>query len=117
MPRLLLVDDNPSIHRIAESLLAPTDVELVCVDSAAEARALMLLRANVLAKGVSGIREQALDLLLAMLDLNVVAVVPERGSVGASGDLAPLAHLALAELVKYLPAHALVNPRLVIQAV
>lgn len=37
MPRLLLVDDNPSIHRIAESLLAPTDVELVCVDSAAEA--------------------------------------------------------------------------------
>ena len=37
MPRLLLVDDNPSIHRIAESLLAPTDVDLVCVDSAAEA--------------------------------------------------------------------------------
>ena len=37
MPRLLLVDDNPSIHRIAESLLAPTDVELVCVASAAEA--------------------------------------------------------------------------------
>jgi len=37
MPRLLLVDDNPSIHRIAESLMAPTDVELVCVDSAAEA--------------------------------------------------------------------------------
>ncbi|WP_243295087.1 response regulator [Geothrix mesophila] len=37
MPRLLLVDDNPSIHRIAESLLAPTDVEVVCVDSAAEA--------------------------------------------------------------------------------
>jgi len=37
MPRLLLVDDNPSIHRIAESLLAPTEVELVCVDSAAEA--------------------------------------------------------------------------------
>ncbi|MFZ1376397.1 MAG: response regulator [Geothrix sp.] len=37
MPRLLLVDDNPSIHRIAESLLAPTDVELICVDSAAEA--------------------------------------------------------------------------------
>ena len=37
MPRLLLVDDNPSIHRITESLLAPTDVELVCVDSAAEA--------------------------------------------------------------------------------
>jgi histidine ammonia-lyase len=60
-----------------------------------EARALMLLRANVLAKGVSGIREETLDLVLAMLDRGVVAVVPERGSVGASGDLAPLAHLAL----------------------
>lgn len=60
-----------------------------------ETRALMLLRANVLAKGVSGIREETLDLLLAMLDRGVVPVVPERGSVGASGDLAPLAHLAL----------------------
>jgi histidine ammonia-lyase len=55
----------------------------------------MLLRANVLAKGVSGIREETLDLLLAMLDRNVLPVVPGRGSVGASGDLAPLAHLAL----------------------
>jgi histidine ammonia-lyase len=61
----------------------------------AESRALTLLRANVLAKGVSGIREETLDLLLAMLDRGVVAVIPERGSVGASGDLAPLAHLAL----------------------
>ncbi len=61
----------------------------------AETRALMLLRANVLAKGVSGIREETLDLLVAMLDRGVVPVVPERGSVGASGDLAPLAHLAL----------------------
>ncbi|GAO05268.1 histidine ammonia-lyase [Anaeromyxobacter sp. PSR-1] len=61
----------------------------------AEARALVLLRANVLAKGVSGIRERTLDLLLAMLERGVVPVVPERGSVGASGDLAPLAHLAL----------------------
>ncbi|HET8542166.1 MAG TPA: histidine ammonia-lyase [Anaeromyxobacter sp.] len=60
-----------------------------------EARALMLLRANVLAKGFSGIREETLDLLVAMLDRGVVPVVPERGSVGASGDLAPLAHLAL----------------------
>jgi histidine ammonia-lyase len=60
-----------------------------------EARALMLLRANVLAKGVSGVREETLDLLVAMLDRGVVPIVPERGSVGASGDLAPLAHLAL----------------------
>ncbi len=60
-----------------------------------EARALMLLRANVLAKGVSGIREKTLDLLVAMIGRGVVPVMPERGSVGASGDLAPLAHLAL----------------------
>jgi histidine ammonia-lyase len=60
-----------------------------------EARALMLLRANVLAKGVSGIRDETLDLVIAMLERGVVPVVPERGSVGASGDLAPLAHLAL----------------------
>ncbi len=62
---------------------------------AEEARALVLLRANVLAKGYSGIREETLDLLLEMLARGVTPVVPERGSVGASGDLAPLAHLAL----------------------
>jgi histidine ammonia-lyase len=60
-----------------------------------EARALLLLRANVLAKGLSGIREETLDLLVEMLNRGCVPVVPERGSVGASGDLAPLAHLAL----------------------
>ena len=60
-----------------------------------EARALMLLRANVLAGGYSGIRESTLDLLLTMLEREVIPVVPEKGSVGASGDLAPLAHLAL----------------------
>jgi histidine ammonia-lyase len=60
-----------------------------------EVRALMLLRANVLSGGYSGIRETTLDLLLAMLERGVVPVIPEKGSVGASGDLAPLAHLAL----------------------
>jgi histidine ammonia-lyase len=60
-----------------------------------EARALLLLRCNVLAKGYSGIRPVTLDLALAMLARDVVPVVPTRGSVGASGDLAPLAHLAL----------------------
>ena len=58
-------------------------------------RALMALRANVLAKGFSGIREQTLDALLAMLNARVHPRVPSQGSVGASGDLAPLAHLAL----------------------
>lgn len=60
-----------------------------------EARALLLLRCNVLAKGFSGIRLETLQLALDMLNRDVVPVVPERGSVGASGDLAPLAHLAL----------------------
>ena len=60
-----------------------------------EARALLLLRCNVLAKGHSGIRPRTLQLALDMLNRGVVPVVPERGSVGASGDLAPLAHLAL----------------------
>ena len=58
-------------------------------------RAAMLLRANTLAKGNSGARVDTVELLLDCLDRGVVPVVPSRGSVGASGDLAPLAHLAL----------------------
>jgi histidine ammonia-lyase len=63
--------------------------------SAAESRAILLLRANVLAKGLSGIRPELLQLLAAMLNAGVTPVIPAKGSVGASGDLAPLAHLAL----------------------
>jgi histidine ammonia-lyase len=58
-------------------------------------RAAMLLRANALAKGYSGARVETVELLLACLSRGVLPVVPARGSVGASGDLAPLAHLAL----------------------
>jgi histidine ammonia-lyase len=58
-------------------------------------RAAMLLRANTLAKGTSGARIETVELLLACLDRGVLPHVPARGSVGASGDLAPLAHLAL----------------------
>ena len=61
-----------------------------------EVRAMLLLRANVLAKGLSGVRPVVVDMLVAMLNTRVHPVVPGRGSVGASGDLAPLAHLALA---------------------
>jgi histidine ammonia-lyase len=61
-----------------------------------ETRALMLLRANVLAKGYSGVRPQTLDLLLQVLNAGILPLVPAQGSVGASGDLAPLAHLGLA---------------------
>jgi histidine ammonia-lyase len=61
-------------------------------------RAMMLLRANVLAKGYSGSRVLVIQTLLRMLNARVHPVIPSRGSVGASGDLAPLAHLALAAI-------------------
>jgi histidine ammonia-lyase len=65
----------------------PLDEEVV--------RATMLIRANTLAKGYSGVRPEVLDTLLAMLNAGVHPVLPAKGSLGASGDLAPLAHLAL----------------------
>ncbi len=61
-----------------------------------EVRGMMLLRANVLAKGFSGARPELVELLCGMLQARLHPPVPEQGSVGASGDLAPLAHLALA---------------------
>ena len=64
--------------------------------SIAETRAMMLLRANVLAKGFSGARSVLAERLVAMLNAAIHPVVPEQGSCGASGDLAPLSHLALA---------------------
>ena len=59
---------------------------------------MLLLRANVLASGFSGARPLVIDTLIAMLEKGVTPVIPEKGSVGASGDLAPLAHLALAAI-------------------
>ncbi|MGO8759060.1 MAG: histidine ammonia-lyase [Terracidiphilus sp.] len=61
----------------------------------AEVRAMLLLRSNVLAKGFSGVRREVVEMLINLLNAGVHPVVPEKGSVGASGDLAPLAHLAL----------------------
>lgn len=60
-----------------------------------QARAMMLLRANALAKGASGCRPELVDTLCAMLAADVVPEIPSRGSCGSSGDLAPLAHLGL----------------------
>jgi len=62
--------------------------------STAETRAMLLLRANALAKGLSGVRPVVVETLCAMLNAGVHPVIPSQGSVGASGDLAPLAHLA-----------------------
>jgi histidine ammonia-lyase len=58
-------------------------------------RAIMLIRANTLARGHSGIRLETLELLIEFLNHGVHPVIPEKGSLGASGDLAPLAHMAL----------------------
>ena len=60
-----------------------------------EARAMLLLRAHVLALGHSGVRPELIDLMVRMLNADVIPAVPEQGSLGASGDLAPLANLAL----------------------
>lgn len=58
-------------------------------------RGMMLLRANALAKGYSGVRLEVIEALIEMLNKDVVPIVPQQGSVGSSGDLAPLAHMAL----------------------
>ncbi len=89
--------------RVARADLAQLQLNLVRSHSTgvgrpydvATTRAMMLLRANVLLLGTSGVRAVVPDLLVAMLNRGVHPLVPEKGSVGASGDLAPLAHLAL----------------------
>ena len=63
--------------------------------SEAATRAMLVLRANAIAKGFSGVRPVVAETLLEMLNRSVHPVIPSQGSVGASGDLAPLAHLAL----------------------
>jgi histidine ammonia-lyase len=62
--------------------------------SAVETRAIMLARANALARGYSGVREELIDLLVGALNRDVLPEIPSEGSVGASGDLVPLAHMA-----------------------
>ena len=59
-------------------------------------RAMMLLRTRTLAQGLSGVRPEVVDLLMALLNHGITPVVPEHGSLGCSGDLAPLAHVAMA---------------------
>ncbi len=87
--------DRADLEKLQRNLILSHAAGVGAPLSIEESRALMLLRANVLAKGHSGIRPEVVALLLSALEAGVVPVVPERGSVGASGDLAPLAHLAL----------------------
>ena len=60
-----------------------------------EVRAIILIRVNSLIKGVSAIRRETIETLLAMLNKGVVPYIPEKGSIGASGDLCPLSHMVL----------------------
>lgn len=87
--------DKKDLRALQRNLLLSHSVGVGQPLSLPEARALLLLRCNVLAKGYSGVRLETLRRALELLERDVVPVVPERGSVGASGDLAPLAHLAL----------------------
>jgi histidine ammonia-lyase len=99
---------NTGFGKLADMRIAPEELRALQLNlvrshacgvgphlSVAETRAMLLLRANVLARGLSGVRPVVVETLLAMLERGVLPLVPEKGSVGASGDLAPLAHLAL----------------------
>jgi histidine ammonia-lyase len=83
------------LHRLQLNLVRSHACGIGNPLSEAEVRAMILLRANVLTLGFSGVRLKIIELLCEMLNRRVCPVVPEKGSVGASGDLAPLAHLAL----------------------
>src|SRR5437867_11944932 len=86
---------HAELHQLQLNLIRSHACGIGSPLSEGEVRAMMLLRANVLALGMSGIRCEVVELLCEMLNRGVCPVVPEKGSVGASGDLAPLAHLAL----------------------
>lgn len=99
---------NTGFGKLADFTIPPSDLRELQLNlvrshacglgpalSEAETRAMLLLRANVLALGYSGARPIIIETLIAMLERGVHPVIPEKGSVGASGDLAPLAHIAL----------------------
>ena len=89
------VIDRSQIEALQRNLIRSHSVGVGPAFDEAATRAIMVLRANVFAKGYSGVRPELLQRLVAMINEGVHPVIPEQGSVGASGDLAPLAHLAL----------------------
>ena len=90
-----IVIPSKSIEELQENLILSHATGVGNMLPTEEVRAILLLRINVLAKGYSGIRLSTLITLIDMLNYEVHPVIPEKGSLGASGDLAPLAHLAL----------------------
>jgi histidine ammonia-lyase len=87
--------ERPQLRELQLNLVRSHSCGVGSPLSEMEARAMLLLRANVLAEGFSGCRPVLIETLIALLERGVTPVIPEKGSVGASGDLAPLAHLAL----------------------
>jgi histidine ammonia-lyase len=83
------------LAKLQRNLVLSHAVGLGAPLSVRQTRALMTLRANVLARGVSGVRTLVVERLIAFLNLRIHPIIPAKGSVGASGDLAPLAHLAM----------------------
>ena len=86
---------HEDVARLQENLLISHAVGIGPIHGRHTTRAMLLLRANALAHGQSGCRPELVERLLDFLRLGIHPLVPEQGSVGASGDLAPLAHLAL----------------------
>lgn len=89
-----------SIDELQENLVLSHATGLGPCFSREEVRAAMFLRANALAAGYSGARPEIVQILAKILNADITPLVPERGSVGASGDLAPMAHIALTLLGK-----------------
>jgi histidine ammonia-lyase len=87
--------DAEEVLALQENLLRSHAVGMGNLLSVAESRLALTLRIQALAKGHSGVTPQLIDLLIEMYNRGVVPAIPEQGSVGASGDLAPLAHMAL----------------------
>jgi histidine ammonia-lyase len=87
---------DTEIDQLQRNLIRSHSVGIGAPFTREETRAIMYLRANALANGNSGIRPLVVDKILEMLNAGVIPVIPQKGSVGASGDLAPLSHLALA---------------------
>jgi histidine ammonia-lyase len=86
---------DSEIDQLQRNLIRSHSMGIGAPFSKTETRAMMILRANALAKGHSGIRPLVVEKILEFLNNDIIPVVPSQGSVGASGDLAPLSHLAL----------------------
>lgn len=87
---------DAEIEELQRNLIRSHSIGVGAPFSKEQTRAMMLLRANALARGHSGIRPLVVEKILEFLNNDIIPVIPSQGSVGASGDLAPLSHLALA---------------------